>query len=161
MSAVMQEAAGRKDVLPGFVPTATQPTGSDAITVLLVDDDDQVRGLCHSLLTENGFTVLEAHNGLEAILTSIRHKGAIDLLITDLEMPGMSGLDLGWAFHEFRPGISVLYISGSGWETAGGQLPADSAFLAKPFTPGELLKAVTDTLLCGHRAAPNTICSFA
>ena len=154
MSAFMQEVAGRKGVLSSFAPIAIQPyTGSVPITVLLVDDDDQVRAFCRSLLTENGFTVLEARNGLEALLTSIQHQGAIDLLITDLEMPGMSGIELGWAFHEFRPGVSVLYISGSGWETAGGQLPADSAFLAKPFTPDALMEAVG--------AAQNTICSFA
>lgn len=161
MSAVMQDSVGRKEARPGFVPTAIQLTGSDAVTVLLVDDDDQVRGLCRSLLTESGFTVLEAQNGLEALLTSIQHQGAIDLLITDLEMPGMTGLELGWALHKFRPGVSVLYISGSGWETAGGQLPTDCAFLAKPFAPDALVGAAGRALLCGHHAAQNTICSFA
>jgi DNA-binding NtrC family response regulator len=160
MSAVMQEAAGRKRVLPGFVPTTIQLTGPSAITVLLVDDDDPVRGFCRGLLAENGFTVLEANNGLEALLTSIQHQGAIDLLITDLEMPGMNGVELGWAFHEFRPGVKVLYISGSPRDTVGAQLPANCAFLAKPFAPNALADAV-HTLLCGHRAAENTICSFA
>ena len=161
MSAVMQEAAGRKGARPDSVPTAIQLAGSDAITVLLVDDEDQVRGLCRSLLTESGFTVLEAQNGLEALLTSIQHPGAIDLLITDLEMPGMTGLELGWALHKFRPGVSVLYISGSGWEAAGGQLPADCAFLAKPFAPDALMEAVGHALRCEHHVAQNTICSFA
>lgn len=152
----------QESLLPHFVPIATQPrTASSPITILLVDDNDQVRGLCHSLLTEKGFTVLEARNGLEALLTSIQHQGAIDLLITDLEMPGMSGLELGWALHKFRPTVSVLYISGSGWETAGLQLPADCAFLAKPFAPDALMESVGGVLLCGHRATQNTICSFA
>src|SRR5690349_2537396 len=75
MNAFMQEVAGRKGMLPGFVPTAIQPkTGSVPITVLLVDDDDQVRAFCRSLLTDIGFTVLEARNGLEALLTSIQHQ---------------------------------------------------------------------------------------
>jgi two-component system, cell cycle sensor histidine kinase and response regulator CckA len=154
MSAVMQEAAGRNGVLPSFAPIPIQPrTEPIPITVLLVDDDDQVRAFCRGLLTENGFTVLEARNGLEALLTSIQHQGAIDLLVTDLEMPGMSGVELGWAFHEFRPGVSVLYISGSPREPAGDRLPADCPFLAKPFTPDALMEAVG--------AAQNTIRSFA
>jgi DNA-binding response OmpR family regulator len=125
----------------------------------LVDDDDQVRQFCRSILTEGGFTVLEAHNGLEALLTSIQHQGAIDLLITDLEMPGMSGLELGWAFHKFRPSVNVLYVSGSPRETVGDQPPADCAFLAKPFAPDALMDAA-HALLRGHRDGQNTICSF-
>ena len=161
MSAVMQ-AAGRRGVLPHFVSTAPQArTASIPITVLLVDDDDRVRGFCRSLLVENGFTVLEANNGLEALLTSIQHQGAIDLLITDLEMPKMRGQELVWALNKFRPGVSVLYISGSPKETYGDQLPADCAFLAKPFTPDALLDAAGHALLCGLRATQNTICSFA
>ena len=69
--------------------------GSGPITVLLVDDDDQLRVFCRDLVMDNGFTVLEAQNGLEALLTSVQHQGAIDLLITDLEMPGISGMELG------------------------------------------------------------------
>ena len=158
MNAVMQGAAGSKSVIPSFVPIATQPrNASIPITVLLVDDDDQVREFCRSLLAENGFTVLDAHDGLEALLTSIQHQGAIDLLITDLEMPKMGGQELAWALHEFRPDVSVLYISGSPRETAGAQLPADCAFLAKPFTPDALLDAAGHALLCGLRAAQNTI----
>jgi DNA-binding NtrC family response regulator len=161
MSAFGQDTAGRKSGLPQFVPIAIEPrTGSGPITVLLVDDDDQVRGFCRSLLTENGFTVLDARNGLEALLISIQHQGAIDLLITDLEMPGMSGVELSWAFHELRPGVNVLYISGSPRETMGDQLPKNGAFLAKPFAPDALVDAVRHFLLCGHGAAQNTICSF-
>ena len=157
MSAVMQES-----LLPHFVPIATQPrTASSPITVLLVDDDDQVRGLCRSLLTEKGFTVLEARNGLEALLTSIQHQGAIDLLITDLEMPRMSGLELVWAFHKFRPGVNVLYVSGSPRDTVGAQLPAGCAFLAKPFAPDALADAVGHAMLCGHHAAQSPISLFA
>jgi CheY-like chemotaxis protein len=69
--------------------------GSGPIAVLSPDDDDQVRGFCRSLLTANGFTVLEAKNGLKALLTSVQHRGAIDFLLTDLEMPGISGMELG------------------------------------------------------------------
>ena len=85
MSSFAQEAVAR-DNGPHFVPIAMLPRrGSGPVTVVLVDDDDQVRGFCRSLLTENGFMVLEADNGFEALLTSVQHQGAIDLLKTDLQ----------------------------------------------------------------------------
>jgi DNA-binding NtrC family response regulator len=129
-------------------PTAMRPQGrSGPITVLLVDDDDQLRGWCRSVLKASGFAVLEADNGLEALLTSVQHREAIDLLMTDLEMPGISGMELGRAFNELWPGVNVLYVSGSPSETVVDQLPADCAFLAKPFAPEALVAAVGDALL--------------
>ena len=158
MSTFVQEAAGREVGLPHFVPVEMQSRGeSEPITVLLVDDDDQVRGFCHSLLTADGFTVLEAQNGLEALLTSVQHRGAIDLLITDLEMPGISGIELGRAFNDLWPAVNVLYISGSPRETVGDQLPADCAFLAKPFAPDALVDAVGSAQVRGHHAAQNSL----
>ena len=154
MSAFVQYAAGREGGLSHSVPVEMQPRGgSEPITVLLVDDDDQVRGFCRSLLRENSFTVLEAHDGLEALLTSIQHRGAIDLLITDLEMPGISGIELGRAFNELWPSVNVLYISGSPKETVGDQLPADCAFLPKPFAPDALVDAVGCAVVPGRLKA--------
>ena len=122
---------------------------SDQITILLVDDDDQVRGFCRSLLTEKGFAVLEARNGLEAFLTSVQHDGAIDLLITDLEMPGISGMELGRAFTDIWPSVNVLYVSGSQSETGDDHLPAGCAFLAKPFAADALVEAIGSALVRG------------
>jgi DNA-binding NtrC family response regulator len=154
MSAFVQHAAGRDGGLAHSVPVEMQPCcGSEPITVLLVDDDDHVRGFCRSLLTGNGFTVLEAHNGLEALLTSVQHRGAIDLLVTDLEMPGISGIELGWAFNELWPSVNVLYVSGSPRETVGDQLPVDCAFLPKPFGPYALVNAIGDALMRGRLKA--------
>jgi DNA-binding NtrC family response regulator len=102
--------------------------------------DDQLRKFCRSLLMDNDFTVLEAHNGREALLTSVQQPVGIDLLITDPEMAGISGMELGWAFNELWTGVNVLYISGSPRETVGGQLP-DCAFLPKPFAPDALVDA--------------------
>jgi DNA-binding response OmpR family regulator len=138
--------------VPHFLPIAMPAgRGSNPITVLLVDDDDQVRGFCRSLLTENGFTVLEAHNGLEALLTSVQHSGAIDLLITDLEMPGISGMELGRAFNDIWPSVNVLYVSASPSETGKDRLPAGCTFLAKPFAPAALVEAIGSALVreCG------------
>jgi DNA-binding response OmpR family regulator len=91
----------------------------------LVDDDDHLRGFCRSLLTKNGFTVFEAQNGLEALLTSVQHQGAIDLLITDLEMPGISGVELGRVFNDIWPSVNV----------------------AKPFAPDALVEAIGSVLV--------------
>jgi two-component system, cell cycle sensor histidine kinase and response regulator CckA len=137
--------------MPHVVPIAL-PTrrASGPITVLLVDDDDQVRGFCRSLLTENGLTVLEAHDGLEALLTSIQHRGAIDLLITDVAMPGISGIELGRVFNDLWASVNVLYISPSPRDTLDDRLPADCVLLAKPFAPGSLIDAVRDAFVRGH-----------
>ena len=141
----MHEAAAREGGLPHFVPNAVQPrSGSGPMTVLLVDDDDQLRGCCRRHLTASGFAVLEADNGLEALLISVQHRGAIDVLITDLVMPGIGGMELGRAFNELWPSVNVLYVSGSSRETAGDQIPADCAFLPKPFA----LHALVDAIRC-------------
>jgi two-component system cell cycle sensor histidine kinase/response regulator CckA len=131
----------------GFGST-TMPsrTKLDPITILLVDDDDQLREFCRNLLAANGFRVLEADNGLEALLIATQHQGAIHLLITDLVMPRISGVKLGRAFKEIWPGVNVLYVSGSPRETVGGELPPDCAFLPKPFVPGALVKAVENCI---------------
>lgn len=152
MNTIVEVAPGTGGTLPHFVPVAVQPSSeSRPITVLLVDDDDQVRGFCRSLLTASGFTVLEAHNGLEALLTSVQCHGAIDLLFTDLVMPGISGVELGRTFNDLWPGVNVLYMSGSGSETVADQLPADCVFLPKPFAPDALVKAIGSALVRGIR----------
>jgi CheY-like chemotaxis protein len=154
MSHSAPEDAAKEGGMPHFVPIGLPPGhASRPITVLLVDDDDQVRGFCRSLLTKRGLTVLEADNGLEAILTLIQHQGAVDLLITDVVMPGISGFELGRVFKELWPSVNVLYISASPRDTLGEQLPAECACLAKPFAPDELVDAVADALVSGHGAA--------
>jgi DNA-binding NtrC family response regulator len=144
----VQHAARTKYGQPHFVPVSMQPRiGSSPLTVLLVDDDDQMRRYCRSLLTANGLKVIEADNGFEALLTSVQHQGAINLLITDVIMPGISGWELGWAFNELWPSVSVLYVSGSPRETVGDQLPPDCAFLSKLFPPDALVDAVGSALV--------------
>ena len=71
-------------------------------------------------------------------------------MLTDLEMPGISGMELGRAFNDLWPGVNVLYVSGSPREAVGDQLPADCAFLAKPFAPDALLDAIGSALVHGH-----------
>jgi DNA-binding NtrC family response regulator len=117
-------------------------TESDALTVLVVDDDDALRRMCCAVLSENGFRVLEADNGLEALFIATERKGAIDLVITDLDMPEISGAELGRALERVWPDVNVLYMSGSPKGVAAEGLPADCAFLAKPFSFNRLLNAV-------------------
>lgn len=145
MNVIAEVAAGGEGALPHFFSACEQPGSESAsMTVLLVDDDDQLRGFCRNLLTAEGFHVIEAHNGLEALLTSVHRGGAVDLLITDLVMPGINGAELGQTFNRLWPGVNILYMSGSPKETVGDQLPPDCAFLAKPFAPDALIQAIAN-----------------
>jgi two-component system cell cycle sensor histidine kinase/response regulator CckA len=114
----------------------------DLATVLLIDDDDQVRGMCRTFLEENGFRVLEADNGLEALIIATERQGAIDLVITDVVMPKISGVELGRVFEGLWPHLNVLYMSGSPRDTIGLNLPAGCPFLPKPFAAHEFVSAV-------------------
>jgi two-component system, cell cycle sensor histidine kinase and response regulator CckA len=111
-------------------------------TVLLIDDDDQVRGMCKSFLEEIGFRVLAAGDGLEALLLATQWKGALDLVITDVVIPKMGGAELGRVFGEIWPEVHVLYMSGSPKEIVGQELPLDCSFLPKPFAFDDLVHAV-------------------
>jgi len=138
----MRDEGRQTDIHSSISITMTPLRMLEPATILVVDDNDQLRGLCLSWLAESGFRVLEAGNGLEALLITVEHKGAVDLVITDLSMPQMSGADLGRVLEEMWPGMNMLYISGSPRETVSQELPADCAFLPKPFAPDALVNAV-------------------
>lgn len=121
------------------------PTGTE--TILVVEDETSLRELVAGILKAHGYTVLVAANGEDALATEADHSSSIDLVVTDLVMPLMSGSDLAWRLRERRPEIAVMFMSGY----AAGLLPADqlgdtTRFLAKPFTPAELARAVRDLL---------------
>lgn len=116
--------------------------GSELATVLLIDDDEPVRRMCRMLLEENSFCVLEADNGLEALLMAMEREGAIDLVITDFVMPTIGGVELGRVFKEIWPDLNVLYMSGSPRDSVGLGLAAGCPFLPKPFAVHELVDAV-------------------
>jgi two-component system, cell cycle sensor histidine kinase and response regulator CckA len=105
-------------------------------TVLLVEDEDSVRTLAGRILSERGYKVLQAENGLEALKIAQEFSETIDLVITDVVMPGISGVVLAARLQSMRPGIKFLYISGY-TDTAivdHGILDSKVAFLQKPFT---------------------------
>jgi len=117
-------------------------------TVLLVEDDDQVRGATCAILSGHGYRILEARNGAEAIETSAKFVGPIHLLFTDIVMPGISGLTLAEQLASARPSIKTLFMSGYTDDESIRErgLAATVAFLAKPFTPETLLRQVRKAL---------------
>jgi len=117
-------------------------TNADRATVLLVDDDDLVRAFCRLSLERDGYRILEADSGMEALLITMQWKGAIDLVITDLAMPSINGAELGRALKELWPDLHVVYMSGSPDSVIARELPAGTQILPKPFAMDDLLNAV-------------------
>ena len=122
------------------------PKGQE--TVLLVEDEAGVRNLSRYVLEKNGYTVLEASDGQEALAVAGRHDGAIQLLVTDVVMPGMSGRQLANALCQVRPATRVLFMSGYTDEAVlrHGVIDASPAFLQKPFSPIGLARKVREVL---------------
>jgi nitrogen-specific signal transduction histidine kinase/CheY-like chemotaxis protein len=115
-------------------------------TILLAEDEEMVRELAIEIFREAGYTVLDAQNGDAALAICNRHEGCIDLLVTDLVMPGMNGIELAQRVRDSRPGIAVLFMSGyaeDARERLGG-LDAKRAFLQKPITPTKLSRKVRE-----------------
>jgi len=117
-------------------------------TVLLVEDATPVRTLARRSLEARGYRVLDAADGRAALEISARHDGDIDLLLTDVVMPGMSGRELAERLAPLRPGMKVLYTSGYTDDAMvrQGVLTAGVAFLPKPFVPDTLARKVRDVL---------------
>jgi DNA-binding response OmpR family regulator len=120
-----------------------------ADVVLVVEDEPGVRKMLSRVLHGNGFEVLIAADGAEAIAVSEAYGGAIQLLVTDLVMPGMSGVDVADRISGERPGIRTLYISGYSDEALGsrGVFMTDTVLLQKPFDPSTLLRRVREVLV--------------
>lgn len=129
---------------------ATPRTGSE--TVLVVDDEETVRMLIRELLEANGYRVLDASDGSQALHMGEQHKDDIDLLIVDEVMPGLTGHELTAKMAEMRPNLCVLPMSTVKPQFMLGEKP----FLMKPFTADVLLKRVDEALQdgpIGHVAA--------
>jgi PAS domain S-box-containing protein len=130
----------RAEVLP------SASTGTE--TVVLVEDEEAVRRLAREILSQQGYTVLEAKDGPDALRLCQQYAGPIDLLVTDVVMPQMSGLRLADRLRAMRPQTKTLFISGYLDETLReyGASADDIRLLKKPFTSSTLARTVRDVL---------------
>jgi PAS domain S-box-containing protein len=128
-------------------PPAPEPPAPLA-TILVVEDEPGIRALVRKILRRQGYEVLEAANGEDALTLCREHGQHVDLLITDVLMPQMGGRELVERLQTQGHGMKVLYVSGYTDDTTiySGDLPAGTAFLQKPFTLGSLLDKVKDVL---------------
>ena len=131
-------------------PARVLPSRHTALgrTALVVEDEDALREVTRRLLTRQGYTVLTAANGVEAITAAASYQGTIDLLITDVIMPQMLGKEAAEKIQQTRPDMRVLYMSGYAqpFLAAQGRLAPGVTLLDKPFTEPELLDKVNTAL---------------
>ena len=142
----LPQAEGVADASPAPLPRAASIGGSE--TVLLVEDEDQVRTVARSILERAGYHVLTASTPGEALSISQLHPASIDLLLTDVVMPEMNGRQLAERIAAARATIRTLYMSGytDNVMLHHGVLDAGVAFLQKPFTPELLARKVREAL---------------
>jgi CheY-like chemotaxis protein len=127
-------------VEPARAPRPILPIEAGHETLLFVEDDDLVRHLLVTELARPGYRVIEASNGEEALKAAAEHTGPIHLLITDVVMPKMGGVDLARRFKLCRPEAPVLFISGYNEALADGDPSVN--LLLKPFTHDALMSSV-------------------
>jgi two-component system cell cycle sensor histidine kinase/response regulator CckA len=137
-----------EDAIEPVAPVRPSQTVGGSETVLLVEDEASVRQLVRETLEAGGYKLLEAEDGEAALRVSSRHDGPIDILITDVVMPGISGQELSRRLCIADPKLKVLYLSGYTEDSIirEGALEAGTAFLQKPFTLQSLSRKVREVL---------------
>jgi CheY-like chemotaxis protein len=122
------------------------PRGTE--TILLAEDEQDVREVAREFLESGGYTVIEARDGTEALKRVEKYDGAIHLIVTDMVMPGMTGQELTAKLVQRRPEMRVLYMSGYSERAAADSVRGGSAIrlLTKPFSRWALLRAVHEIL---------------
>jgi two-component system, cell cycle sensor histidine kinase and response regulator CckA len=130
------------------VPAESAATEPGTETVLLVEDETNLRYLARQFLEKQGYRVVEAADGAAAMQIAVAHEGMIHLLLTDVIMPGMNGRELAQRISEIRPNVKVLYMSGYTENVIGsnGTLDAGVRLLQKPFTLRDLKSKVREVL---------------
>ncbi|HEU5039933.1 MAG TPA: response regulator [Gemmatimonadales bacterium] len=128
-------------------------SGRGTETVLVVEDQEEVRTMASRTLAHEGYRVLEAADGQEALELLERCDGEVRLVLSDISMPVLDGRRLGDRLREWKPGLPLLFMSGYGEEdvTRRGLLLSGSAFIQKPFSPRDLTRRVRELLDAGSR----------
>jgi signal transduction histidine kinase len=135
------------DAVPAAKPLAGPSTSLRGTeTILLVEDENALRELVHTLLTDSGYTVLQADHPDRAIDIARTHNGPIQVLLTDAVMPGMNGRALAEQLARVRPEMKVLYMSGYTGFTHPGVLDPEMTVLQKPFTREAMLRKLREVL---------------
>jgi CheY-like chemotaxis protein len=121
-------------------------TGTE--TLLVVEDDDALREIATSVLRSAGYTVLAAASGAAALEIAAQHQGSLQLVLTDMVMPGMGGRELATRLTEIRPDIRIVYTSGYTDDAILRRhaLEASDHFLSKPYTVVELTRRIRKVL---------------
>jgi CheY-like chemotaxis protein len=132
----------------GGIADEQLPMGSASETILVVEDDDDVRGYTVGILRELGYRVIEAYNGAAGLRLLERQDRSIQLLLTDVIMPEMSGPELAAAAKAHQPGLRILYNSGYTRDaiTRDGRLEPGVDLISKPFTFATLAARVRELL---------------
>jgi PAS domain S-box-containing protein len=140
------------ETVPSAIALAVSPesprTEPGTETILLVEDETNLRYLARQFLEKEGYRVIDASDGMVAMQIALAHEGVIHLLLTDVIMPGMNGRELAQRIVEMRPNVKVLYMSGYTENVIGrnGTLDAGVRLLQKPFTLRDLKGKVRETL---------------
>ena len=149
---------GRGSTFKVYLPRVDQPpeplsprTGAAAVhgseMVLLVEDEPSLRSLLRELLESFGYSVLEAGQGADALRVAAEHRGTIDLLLSDIVMPQMTGNELAQRLAHLRPATKVLFMSGYAAGVAPQhQIPSGAPYIEKPFTADALAGAIREVL---------------
>jgi CheY-like chemotaxis protein len=126
--------------------TTELPMGTE--TVLLTEDEQDVREIARQFLESGGYRVIEAKDGTDAIRLAAAHRGEIQLLVTDMVMPGMTGQELAVRLQSEHPGLNVVFMSGYSEHGATEMANADPSvkLLTKPFSRAAILRAVGEIL---------------
>jgi DNA-binding NtrC family response regulator len=126
----------------------SRPTLEGTETILLVEDETEVRHLIGKVLERYGYTVLQAQDADDALAVEERYRAPIHLLVSDMVMPGLSGPDLAQRLVQRRPAMQALFVSGYASRLAidRGLSSHNASFLQKPFTPEVLAMKVRERL---------------
>ena len=137
----------KQAIAPDMLSKAEEPSrGSE--TLLVAEDEEALREAVYDYLSSLGYTVLAAGSGLEALSAASQHEGHIDLLITDLVMPKMSGRELSQMLGSLRPDLKTIYMSGYSDDSIMRHdiQEMGATFLQKPFSLGTIARKVRETL---------------